>query len=297
MPPASPTERRDKPLLGILCATGAMILFSAQEAVFKYLSSDYDVIQLVFMRSWFVLIPTFFFIWQAGGPRILAEVRPGPLLLRGCLSFGAWACYFHAIAVIPLADASALVFVAPVAATLLSIVVLRERVGLHRWAAIVAGFAGVLVIIRPGGGMFQAAALLALGSAFFYAANAVLTRSLTAEFKSAALVFYNALIFMAVSGIAQPFVWRTPLWSDVGVMAVTGLFAGIAQYLVTQAYRLAPVSLVAGFDYTHIVWATLFGYVIFHDVPGANVLVGAVIVIAAGLYILHRERRARPGGA
>lgn len=293
MPPSSPAERRNEPVLGILCAVGGTILFSAQEAVFKYLSSDYSVMQLVFMRSWFVLVPTAVFIWRAGGPRILTEVRPGPLLLRGGLTFGAWVCYFHAIAVIPLADASALVFISPIAATLLAVVVLRERVGVHRWAAIVLGFVGVLVIVRPGEGTLQPAAFLALGSALFYAANAVLTRSLTAEFKSAALVFYNALIFMAVSGVAQPFVWHTPLWADVGVMAITGLFAGIAQFMITQAYRLAPVSVVAGFDYTHIIWASLFGFLIFHDVPGVNVLAGAVIVIVAGLYILHREQRAR----
>lgn len=291
------SARLNEPGKAILCANAAMAIFSTQEVVFKWLSADYDILQLVFMRTWFALIPIFFFVARAGGPRILLSRQYPWLLVRGVIGFGAFYTFFSAIALMPLADVSAITFVAPLIVTALSVPVLRERVGPHRWGAIIVGFLGVLIVLRPGGEAFQVGALFALASAFLYAVSAVIVRSLSGREASAVVVFYTASVFLLVSGALQPFVWVDPSWHDVGIMAITGMVGGVAQFLLTQAYRLAPVSVIAPFDYTHILWATMYGYVVFADVPGISVLVGAVIVMAAGAYIARRETLARRKGA
>lgn len=289
---ASP-PRLNEPGKGILCANAAMAIFSTQEVVFKWLSADYSILQLVFMRTWFALIPILWFVWRAGGPRILLSPQYPWLIGRGLIGFCAFYTFFSAIARMPLADVSAITFASPLIVTALSVPVLRESVGIHRWGAVIVGFLGVLVVISPSGDAFQIGALFALASAFFYSVSAVIVRSLSGREASAVVVFYTSVIFLIVSGAAQPFVWVQPTWQDVAIMATTGFFGGFAQFLLTQAYRFAPVSIVAPFDYTHLIWATTYGYLFFHDVPGASVLIGAAIVIACGIYIARRETLAR----
>ena len=285
----STPPRLNEPGKCILCSNGAMAIFATQEVMFKWLSADYSILQLVFMRTWFALIPIAFFLMRAGGPRILLTRQYPWLLLRGVIGFGAFYTFFSAIALMPLADVSAITFVSPLIVTALSVPILGEKVGVHRWTAIVIGFLGVLIVLRPGGDAFQIGALFALASAALYSVSAVIVRSLSGREASAVVVFYTTCMFLIVSGSLQPWVWVDPPWHDVAIMALTGLFGGVAQFLLTQAYRYAPVSIIAPFDYSHILWATMYGYVVFSDVPGTSVLIGAALVMAAGAYIARRE--------
>ena len=270
-----------------------MAIFATQEVVFKWLAEDYDILELVFLRTWFALIPISWFVWRAGGPRILLSPQYPWLIGRGVIGFCAFYAYFSAIARMPLADVSAITFASPLIITALSVPLLREPVGPHRWGAVIVGFLGVLIVVRPTGDADQFGALLALGSAFFYSLSAVIVRSLSGREASAVVVFYASMTFLVVSGAAQPFVWVDPAWQDVAIMAVTGVSGGFAQFLLTQAYRFAPVATIAPFDYTHLIWAVTYGYIFFHDVPGASVLIGAGIVVACGLYVARREARTR----
>jgi drug/metabolite transporter (DMT)-like permease len=288
---APSTTHIHAPLKGIACGIVAMSLFPAQDAIVKWLSSDYSVFQLLFMRSIFVFIPVAILVMRSGGPRVLRTKQPAMLILRAAFSFGAWSVYFFAISQIPLADAMALVFSAPLIITALSVPFLGEAVGLRRWVAVGVGFLGVLIMIEPGSGTLQGVALLPLVSAAFYSVSMLLTRILTRREASVTMLFYSTLTILVLSGVAQPFVWVTPDWPDLGLMALMGLLTGCAQFLATQAYRFAAPVVVAPFDYTSLVWATLYGYLLFGDLPRSAVIIGAAVVIGSGLFILYRERK------
>jgi drug/metabolite transporter (DMT)-like permease len=288
---APSTTHIHAPLKGIACGIVAMSLFPAQDAIVKWLSSDYSVFQLLFMRSIFVFIPVAILVMRSGGPRVLRTKQPAMLILRAAFSFGAWSVYFFAISQIPLADAMALVFSAPLIITALSVPFLGEAVGLRRWVAVGVGFLGVLIMIEPGSGTLQGVALLPLVSAAFYSVSMLLTRILTRREASVTMLFYSTLTILVLSGVAQPFVWVTPDWPDLGLMALMGLLTGCAQFLATQAYRFAAPAVVAPFDYTSLVWATLYGYLLFGDLPRSAVIIGAAVVIGSGLFILYRERK------
>ena len=288
---APSTTHIHAPLKGIACGIVAMSLFPAQDAIVKWLSADYDVFQILFMRSVFAFIPVAILVMRSGGPRVLRTKQPFMLILRACFSFGAWSVYFIAISQIPLADAMALVFSAPLIITALSVPFLGEAVGLRRWAAVAVGFLGVLIMIEPGSGTLQGVALLPLVSAALYSVSMLLTRILTKREASVTMLFYSTLTILVLAGVAQPFVWVTPDWPGLGLMAVMGLLTGAAQYFATQAYRFAAPAVVAPFDYTSLVWATLYGYLLFGDVPRQAVILGAAVVIGSGLFILYRERQ------
>lgn len=291
-PTSASTGHIHAPLKGIACAALAMSLFPVQDAIVKWLSADYSIFQLLFLRSLFVFIPVAVLVARSGGPRVLRAKRPTLLILRASLGFGAWSVYFIAISQIPLADAMALVFSAPLMITALSVPLLGEIVGLRRWAAIAVGFIGVVVMVDPGAGVIRGVALLPLVSASCYSLSMILTRVLTKSESSVTMLFYSAATIMALSGLFQPFVWVTPSWPDLGLMVLTGLITGCAQYLGLQAYRYAAPAVVSPFDYTSLIWAVVLGYLVFGDVPRSSVIFGAAIVIASGLYILYRERRA-----
>ena len=288
---APSTTHIHAPLKGIACGIAAMTLFPAQDAIIKWLSADYDVFQLLFMRSVFVFIPVAILVMRSGGPRVLRTKQPFMLILRAASSFGAWSVYFIAISQIPLADAMALVFSAPLIITALSVPFLGEAVGMRRWAAVGVGFLGVLIMIEPGSDTLQGVALLPLVSAAFYSISMLLTRILTRREASVTMLFYSTLTILVMSSVALPFVWVTPDWPDLGLMALMGLVTGCAQFLATQAYRYAAPAVVAPFDYTSLIWATLYGYLLFGDLPRNSVILGAAVVIGSGLFILYRERR------
>jgi drug/metabolite transporter (DMT)-like permease len=170
---------------------------------------------------------------------------------------------------------------------------LKERVGLHRWSAVIIGFLGVLVIVRPGGDTMQWAALLPLLTAFLYALYQIATRVLSRSTPPLVTFAYMVVVGTAGSTLALPFVWRAPDAFGWAMMAASGLLHGLAHYLVTRAFALAPAAILAPFNYAQLIGATVFGYLVFGHLPDRWTIVGALIIVAAGLYVAYRERRLR----
>ena len=291
--PATGTRgHADHPGRGIALALASVFIFSSQDAIAKWLAADYPVMEIVFFRALFALVPAVIFMFAGDGVRALRTQRLHIHLVRSAMLIGAITCYYLAIRTIPLADAVTIVFAAPLFMTALSVPVLGERVGPRRWAAVVIGFLGVIVVAHPGSELFGAAAILVLISSAFYAGAMIATRGLTRTDTSAAILIYHYLVSIAVAGAFMPLQWVTPTPGDAVLLVTLGLMGGIGAFCAVQGYRYAAVSVIAPFDYTMLLWATLYGWLLWSDLPGPAVLAGAAIIVASNLYILHRETRA-----
>jgi drug/metabolite transporter (DMT)-like permease len=270
----------------------AVLLLSIMDAMVKWLEgAGYSVAQLVFFRAFFALPLIGIAILRGGGIRLLRTRRPLGHIARALLGTTTVACFFYAFGHMALADAVAIGFAAPLFSTILSVLVLREAVGLHRWSAVVFGFLGVLIMLRPGAGTLQPAALVALAGTVTYSGTTIVIRQLGRTEPALATVFYFMATSMAVGALFLPLNWHAPDLLGWAMLAGLGTIGAAGQFAITQALRIGPIAVVAPFDYTALLWATLFGFVIWHDVPDAPMLLGAAIVIGSGLYILYRETR------
>lgn len=277
-------------LPGIGCMVAATSLFAALDAMVKWLMADYSVVQVMFFRAAFALIPLAPWAWREGWA-VLATGRPLAHVARSAIGIVAIGCFFIAFGALPLAQVTAISFAAPLLMTALSVPVLKEKVGWRRWAAVGVGFVGVLVIVRPGAMAAEAALAAALAGTVLYAVIMVLVRAMSVTERPVTIVAWFTIAALAVSGAALPWFWRTPSAFDLMLLAGVGVVGGGAQLLVTQAVRLAPVSVVAPFDYLHLLFAVGFGWAIWGDLPGSHTLAGGAIIVGAGLYVIHRERR------
>ena len=285
---------------GIFYMLAAVAFFCAMDALIKRLVADFSPVQVMFFRNLFAFVPIAPFLLRDGGLVALRTKRLGAHLLRSFAGLASMVCFFTSFAVMPLADAVAISLSAPIFITALSVPLLGEQVGSRRWAAVLVGFVGVLVMVRPGGeAMMRWVALWPLAGAVLYALALIAIRHLGATERPATTAFYFTLVGTLATGLAQPFVWNTPGPLDLALLVMVGFLGGFAQMSMTQALRLAPAAVLAPFDYTALVFAILFGYVFWSEVPDLALLAGAAIVIASGLYIIHREtlRRGRRGGA
>jgi drug/metabolite transporter (DMT)-like permease len=274
---------------GIYAMLAAVLLFSCMDALIKHAAADYPVGQIVFFRNLFAFIPVFYFVRQAGGPAVLRTRRLGGHVLRGIVGVTAMACVFTAFKLLPLGEAVALTLSGPIFLTALSVPLLGEKVGVRRWSAVAVGFVGALVMTRPGSGVFDPVALFALFGALFYALAMISIRWLSSTEPAATTVFYFTLFATAAGAASLPFGWQTPTAAGFLLLAGIGLIGGLAQMAMTEAFRLAPVSIIAPFEYLALVFAVGFGYLFWDEVPDAYIFGGAALVVAGGLYILHRE--------
>ncbi|HZB94294.1 MAG TPA: DMT family transporter [Stellaceae bacterium] len=288
-----PVPSREEVRTGIFYMLAAVFAFSLVNAMVKWESARFPLDEVVFFRCSASLLPAFAFIARGGGAKLMYTQRFREHLARGILQFVSMVCVFAAFSLMPLADAVAITFSTPLFLTLLSIPMLGERVGPHRWAAVLVGFVGVLVMVRSGGGLSgglaSAGALLALASAAIGANVTIAVRRMTLTESSATLVAFQALIATALSLVLLPFVWVTPGWLDALLMAAAGLCAGTGQFWWTQAFRFAPAAVAAPFSYLTMVWSVGLGYLVWGDEPSWMLVGGAVVVAASGLYILYRE--------
>ena len=289
----SPSASRDETGRGIAFACAAVVVFSAVNAMAKWQAASYPISEIVFFRSLFALLPVLLLAVRGGFGRALATSMPGTHFLRSLIWFVSVYSTFAAYHLLPMADAAAIAFSAPLFLTALSALVLHERVGIHRWSAVTAGFLGVLIMIRPGAGMFQWGALFALCNAVCYAVGSLAVRQMASTERSVTIVFYTMLLATLLSGLTLPFLWVAPSPLDFAMMVAMGLLGGIGQLLVVQAFHHAPASAVAPWNYTAMIWAALLGWGFWGEVPDETLLVGAAIVIGSGLYLLHRETRLR----
>lgn len=287
----APAGLRNAPGRAVLYMLAAIALLSLMDAAAKWLTSDYSVWQIVFLTRFVTLAFALGIAMRAGGLATLATRRPWTHLGRSAIALAMVITFFLALRTLPLADAIAITFAAPLFMTVLSIPMLGERVGPRRWAAVLIGLAGVLVIVKPSGDSLQWAALLALASAALYAVMLTIGRRMTATESSHTIVFYFALVAVVVTGVAMPWVWATPTLEDLGLFLVVGLFGSLGGYMMTQAFRYGEVSLLAPFEYTALIWATLLGFAIWGHLPDWSVFAGAALVVASGIYIAQRETR------
>ena len=289
-----------RPFRGIAFMVAGVTLFSVGDAMAKSLVATFSVVQILFFRSLVAVLLIVLVAFCRGAVGALKTTRPVAHALRAGAGILAVACFFFGLKYLPLADATALVFAAPLFMTLLSIPLLGEKVGAHRFAAVAVGFAGVLIVTRPGAGSAAAAALLPLAAAAAYALAMIATRRLAPTETSTSLIFSMALGMVAVTTPMVPFVWTDPGLADVALMASLGVVSTVAHLALVEAFRNAPVAVVAPFDYVAMVWAVLFGYLFWDELPDLAVWGGIAVIMGSGLYVLVREigassRTPRPG--
>jgi drug/metabolite transporter (DMT)-like permease len=281
---------------GIAYMIASTVVFAGVNALVKLELALYPVGEVAFYRSLFALVAVAVLILPRAGIAVFRTRRYLAHIQRGVSQFGSMTCMFFALSLLSLGSAVAISFAAPLFTTLLSIVILKERVGVHRWSALVIGFVGVIVVTEPGRGTFQLGALFAVANAVLISTVAVAIRRMSATESTETLTIYQMIIITVCTVFLLPFGFRAPSWLDTGALAVAGLGNGVAQYWWTRALSLAPPSAVVPFNYLSLVWATLLGFAIWGDVPTTHLLIGAAVVVASGLYILWREtyRRRNP---
>lgn len=295
---AMPVPSREQVRSGIFYMLASVFISSVINALLKWEAARYPVGEVAFFRCAVSLLPCFVLVAGSGNPwRLLRTRQLKGHIGVGVLQFVSMMSIIAAFGMMPLADAVAITFSTPLFLTLLSIPLLGERVGPHRWAAVLLGFAGVLLMIRAGGalggGLVSTGALLALATAALSAYVTILVRRMTLTEPSAALVTHQTLVITLLTGALLPFGWVTPGWQDTLLLVGIGVLAGIGQYWWTQAFRFAPAAVAAPFSYLAMVWSLALGYLVWGDVPTPMLIAGAVVVVASGLYILYRETARR----
>lgn len=287
----------EQPLTGIGLMLLSMAVFGAMDGVSKGLTEHLHPIQIAWGR--------FFFVALILVPAVLR--RPGAFatrqkkrhVLRGVAMLGSSLFFITSLSELPIAEATAIGFVSPFIITALSIPLLGEHVGVRRWSAVVAGFIGVLVVIRPGTAAFEIAAIYPIASAACWALGIVITRQMQgSEGVLTTILWSTAVGFAILSVVVMPF-WRAPTANEWLLLAAMGVLSTLGQVLLIAAFRYAGASLLSPFSYSQMVWATLIGYFAFDQLPDAYTWTGAAIIIASGVYTLHRERvraRERSGG-
>lgn len=312
----------DNPRAGIAYICFGMLCISVNDALIKQLSDQYPLHQMIFIRSSVGLCLSLILLQFEGGFRALKTQKPGLHLIRGLCIVIANLTYFAALASIPLADATALFYVAPLFITLLSIPFLGEKVGVRRLAAVVLGFAGVLVMMRPGaeiaGTADRITLMLPVLAAFAYAVMQILTRKLGVVSKASAMAAYTQATFIVVSGafyvaagdgrfaegVTSPsliFLLRAWVWppaEDWTLLLFLGCLSGATGYSMARAYRSADVAIIAPFEYIALPLAILLGWQMFHHLPGPWVITGSALIAVSGVYVFWRERQAsRPNAS
>jgi drug/metabolite transporter (DMT)-like permease len=288
-PAAAERDERSVRLAGIGLMLVGVGLFSFNDALGKYLVGTYSVGQLLMFRAVVALLLMSPFIWRARA-EFKAIPRPGLQLLRVVLAAGEVAAFFAATVYLPLADVITFYLAAPIFVTAMSAVFLGEHVGWRRWSAVAVGFGGVLIALNPSAQTMSWPALIALGGSLAFGVLMVVTRFLrgTSDMVLASTQFGASLLLGAVMA---PFGWVTPAARDLGLFVVAAGISVAALLCVNRSLKLAPASVVVPYQYTMIIWAGLFGYLVFGDVPPANIIIGATVIVGAGLYIFVRERR------
>lgn len=287
----APPEAEPNIAFGIACCLFAGLAFSLSFVIIKELGPDMPTSQIMLFRMAFGLVPLIPLLLRAP-PGVLRTNRPFAHLKRIAVGFISMAMIYWALPRMPLADATATQFVMPLFLTILSVPLLGERVGWRRAAATGVGFLGVIIMLKPSGAGFadlDVAYLAALGAAFFYALAAIAMRQLGATEPALRTTFYFSAAAAAAGGVGCLFDWKTPDLEELALLIAMGLIGGVAQFALVTAYAKAPATIVAPFDYAQLLWAILFGLLIWGETPAPNALLGAAVVAAAGLYIFKRE--------
>ncbi len=289
---------------GILALCVGVLVFSLQDVIIKWIAGSYPIHQVMVLRS-LVALPLLVVMvrFEAGLPALRAR-RPGILALRGFILLVCYTAFYLSLPALPLATAVALSFSSPLFIAALAGPMLGERLAPSRWLAVLFGFAGVMVVVRPGAGVFDVAAILPLLGAATYALAQILARRFGRDDASSVMALYQNGVFLLgggilaailgsgwVTGVTHPSVaflvrpWVMPPALDLAMLLATGAIAGAGAYLLTHAYRIAEANAVAPFEYTSLIWATLWGYLVWTEVPDGATILGIAMILGASLYV------------
>ena len=282
------TKSRPATLAGIGLMVLGIFLFCCNDALGKWLLGTYSVWQMLTIRSIAAMLILSPFIWREGRA-VLDAPRPWLQVVRVMLSVAESIMFFIAVSYLPLADTVTFYLAAPIYVTALSALFLKEQVGWRRWSAVVVGFVGVMIALRPSAATLTLPALVAIAGSLCFAVFLIITRMLRGT-SDVVMVGGQFGAMLVVSGAVAPFAWTPPTLVDFGLLMVLGAVAMTAFACVNRSLKLAPASVVVPYQYTMIVWAVALGWMVFGDVPDAFTLSGAAIIVAAGLYILWREQ-------
>jgi drug/metabolite transporter (DMT)-like permease len=288
--PHGAPARADRPFKGIALILLSTTFLSVSDVTAKYLSASLPSIEIAWLRFLvfaLIMVPAMI----PGSPLFAMRTsRLGLQLMRGATLLGSSLLFITGLRYLPIAEASATGFVAPLFVTALSIVFLSEKVGVRRWLATATGLVGVLIILRPGSSAFHAAAFFPIVSALAWAATLIMTRMMSGREHAITIMTYSSIAGVTILSILVPFFWVTPSWHVVMLGVLIGLASTAGQWIVVLAFRYADASVLAPFSYSQLVWVSTLGFMVFGEVPDAWTIVGAAFIVGSGLYTAHRER-------
>ena len=279
------------PMHGIVFMILMTICFSSLDALAKYISGELPLLMLLWGRYAFHFLFVTLFFFRGMSRDIILTQKITLQILRSILLVGAGLSFWGALIFLPLADCTVIFFASPLFVTALSVPLLGEHVGIHRWGAVVVGLVGVMIVVRPGMGFVHWASILPLITALFYASVQIITRVLGRTDHALTTLFYTSIGGLAFSSIGVLFVWVTPSLEQWVILVWLGFLGAVGHYFMIRAFAIAPVSVLAPFDYTTLIWAILFGFLLFRELPDAWTIAGATIIISSGFYLIHRETR------
>ncbi len=276
-------------LRGILCMLGGALSLTINDAMAKYLTQSYPVGQVIALRGLYIILLLIAFLFFMNNLRALKIFSWKGHLLRAVAMTGSTFFFITGLSLLPITDAIAIAFVAPILTTILGVIILREAVSWKRWAAVFVGFFGVIIILQPTSDAFKIAAIAPMGAAAFGAARDVVTRAISGSENSLSILFTSMLMITIAGFLTYPLGWSAVKPSHIWIFITSSLLVGLAQYLMIEAFRLGEIALVSPFKYSSLLWATLIGLVIWNDLPSKHVVLGAFILILSGIYLLRNE--------
>ncbi len=279
-------------LLGIGMMLLGIFLFVVNDVMGKWLVATYTVGQVLLIRSLFAMVMLAPMIWRQGVHEVLHPPRPGMQFVRVILSTAEVAAFYWAVAYLPLADVVTFYLAGPIWVTALSGPLLGERVDIRRWIAVLVGFVGVVIAMRPTSAALGLPSLVAIVGSLFFALLMITTRTLRGT-PDTTLVTWQTVAALLAGAVMAPFGWVTPTPVDFMLLGMLGVVAALAHMCVNRSLKLAPAAVVVPYQYTQIAWAVLLGWLIFGDVPGPTLVIGSAIIIGAGFYIFMAEQKAQ----
>tara|TARA_B100000989_G_scaffold117706_1_gene86568 strand:+ start:264 stop:1139 length:876 start_codon:yes stop_codon:yes gene_type:complete len=286
-------KQKHHPLKGIVLFITAIFLISIVDTICKFFTKDLHAIQIVwgYLIGINVTLWIFFFFKGEKLSILLLTNKLSLQIIRPAFLICSISSLFLGLTYLPIAEATAIGFVAPLFITALSVPILRERVGIHRWSAVIIGFLGVIIIVRPGTEFWHIASIMPLLGAFFFALFQILTRLLSTTENTYTTLFYTGLGGLGWSSLMVPFVWSPMLKIHFFVFFSIGIMGAIAHLCMISAFDRAEASFLAPYNYTKLLWVAVLGYIIFGDKPSLEMWLGAFVIVSAGFYVFSREKK------
>ncbi|TXI10834.1 MAG: DMT family transporter [Rhizobium sp.] len=279
------------PLAGIALACAGYACFALQDAMVKWLVASYEVPEILFMRSLVIVVVAGILVRYRRHPSIFKSPYRGTVVLRAALMLLAWLLFYNAARYLGLAELTTLYFSAPIIVMVLSIFILKEKIGAGRWIACIGGFIGVAIAANPSHSPNLVPAAMCLVAGFCWAWSTILIRLVSRSETTLTQMYATSLLFGLACALSFPWVWKTPDASGWALMLGLGVVSTIGQFLLYEGFRYAPASTLAPIEYSGLVWAFIYGYVIWAEIPAVNVFAGALLIIVSSLLLVVWERR------